>query len=108
MTRPSNHANSGYSGMILNFPSSPRNWNSRSWLEIICLAPSITLGRGPSKVLSFTMFRRRPVSILLPSKRMTLTRAHGMNCVGFLANRRTPALVRCPSTSIPLLLSICS
>ena len=58
--------------MILNFPSSPKNWNSRSWLEIICLAPSITLGRGPSKVLSFTIFRRRPVSILLPSKRIYL------------------------------------
>ena len=108
LTRPSNHANSGYSGITLNLPSSPRYWNSRSCSEIIALAPSMTLGRGPSKVRSFTMLRRLPVCILFPSKRMTLTRAQGMKRVGFSAKMSTPALVRWPSTRKPLLLSTCS
>ena len=108
LTRPSNQANSGYSGMTLKRPSSPRYWNSRSCSEIIALAPSMTFGSGPSNVRSLTMLNLRPVSILLPSRRTTRTLAQGMNCVGCFAKSRTPALVRCPSTSMLRLRRTCS
>lgn len=94
--------------MTLNLPSSPRYWNSLSWLEMNSFAPSMVLGSGPSKVLSLTMLSLRPVSILLPSRRMTRTRAHGMNLAGLSEKRRTPAFVRWPSWRKPRLLRTCS
>lgn len=94
--------------MTLNRPSPPRYWNSLSWLDMNSLAPSICLGRGPSKVLSFTILSRLPVSILFPSKRSTRTRAHGMNREGFSEKSSTPALVRWPRWRNPRLLRTCS
>jgi|GEM_PF-3419378 len=94
--------------MILKRPSSPRYWNSRSRSEIMAFVPSMTFGSDPSKVRSFTMLSLRPVSIWEPSKRMTRTLAQGMNWVGFLAKSSTPALVRWPSRSMPLLRRTCS
>ena len=47
LTRPSNHANSGYSGMILNFPSSPQELELPELAGNHLLGTLDHLGEGP-------------------------------------------------------------
>ena len=71
-------------------------------------APSTTLGMGPSNVTSLVVFSRSPVSILVPSKRSTRTRACGRKAAGHSPKSRSPATVRRPSRMKRLARRTCS